>query len=70
MFYEEIQDGHQKWRENVFWQKMADDSADSLGVNNLVKITLSGTISEINVFYVEFQDKLKRSFLNKKPSTR
>ena len=27
VFYTEIQDGRQKWRENNLWQKVTDDSA-------------------------------------------
>ena len=33
-----------------FWEKSPDDSADSLGVKNFVKISLFHTISEINAF--------------------
>ena len=29
-FYVEIQNGHQKWRENNFWPKLAAESADTL----------------------------------------
>ena len=44
-----------KWWENVFWQELADECVDTLGVNNFVKITPSHTASEINLFYVEIQ---------------
>ena len=30
-FYGKIQDGHQKWRDNDFWQKVVHDSADTPG---------------------------------------
>ena len=49
-FYAEVQDGHQKWRENNFWKEIPDDFADNLEVKNLVEITLSCTISQINAF--------------------
>ena len=32
-FYTEFQDGRQKWPENDFWKKVADDSAYTQGVN-------------------------------------
>ena len=40
-FYVEIQDGHQKWRENDFWEKSPDNSADTFGVKNFTEIALS-----------------------------
>ena len=46
----EIQDGHQKWRENNFWEKWPLDSADTLQVKNFIKIALVRSISEINEF--------------------
>ena len=49
-FYTEIQDGRQKWRENDFWDTVAEDSVHTLWVKNFVKITLSRTISEKNAF--------------------
>ena len=30
VFYAEIQDGHQKWQQNDFWEKSPVDSADTL----------------------------------------
>ena len=45
--YTEIQDGRQNMRENDVWQKVADDSADTLQIKNFVEITLSYTVSEI-----------------------
>ena len=39
-FYAEFQDGHQKWREYIFWHKNWQ-MAMQLGVNNLVEITIS-----------------------------
>ena len=47
-FYAEIQDGHQKWRENDCWKKLLVDSADTLWVKNFVEIALSCYVSEIN----------------------
>ena len=49
-FYVEIQDGHQKWRENNFCKKSPVDSAAILWVKNFVEIALSRSISEISVF--------------------
>ena len=49
-FNAEIQDGHQKWRENYFCEKLPVDSADALWVKILVEIALSHSISEINAF--------------------
>ena len=50
VFYAEIQDGRQNWRENDFYEKSPADSADTIGVKNFVEITLSRSVSEINVF--------------------
>ena len=41
-----------------FWQKLADDSVCSLRVKNFIEISLSRTISEINVF-LHFMQKFK-----------
>ena len=57
-FYAEIQNGHQKWRENDFWEKSPVDSADNLQVNNFVEIAPSRSISEINRF-LRFTQKFK-----------
>ena len=38
-FYAEIQDGHQKWRENIFLEKSLIDS--TLQIKNFVEIALS-----------------------------
>ena len=35
-FYAEIQDGHQKWWEKDLWEKLPNDSADTLGVKNIL----------------------------------
>ena len=58
VFYAEIQDGHQKWQENIFWVKLPVDSGDTLWVKNFINITLSCIASEINVFLclTEIQD--------------
>ena len=50
VFYAEIQNGRQKWRENDFCEKSLVDSADSLWVKNFIEIALSRSISEINAF--------------------
>ena len=52
MLYAEIQDGHQKWWKNVFLAKTAIDCAYTLqpADQNFIQITLSHTVSEINVF--------------------
>ena len=52
-FYAEIQDGHQKWRENDFWEKPPVDSADTVGYKNFLEISLSRTESKTNAFYTE-----------------
>ena len=57
-FYAEIQNGHQKWHENDFWEKSPVDSAHNLRVKNFVKIALSCSISEINTFLC-FTQKFK-----------
>ena len=49
-FYTQIQDGRQKWQENNFWEKCADDSADTLGVKYVTKTAVCRTVSEINSF--------------------
>ena len=51
-FYAKIQDGCQKWRDSDFCEKPPVDSADNLQVRNFVEITLSRTVSQINVFCV------------------
>ena len=33
--YAEIQDGQQKWRKTIFWEKSPVDSADTLGVKKI-----------------------------------
>ena len=57
-FYAEIQNGHQKWRENDFWEKSPVGSADNMQVKNFVEFTLSCSISEINR-YLRFTQKFK-----------
>ena len=49
-FNAEIQDGHQKWRENKFWEKSPVDSADILQVKNFADIVPSHTVIKINAF--------------------
>ena len=53
-FNVDIQDGHQKWQENDFWEKSSVDSADTLWV----EIALSLTVSKIDVF-LQFTQKFK-----------
>ena len=52
LFYTEIQDGRQKWRESDFCEKSPVDCryADNLQVRNSVKIIISRTVSHINLF--------------------
>ena len=60
----EIQDGHQKWRENNYLRNNASRyrystvDADTLRVKNFVEIVLSRSISEINPF-LQFTQKFK-----------
>ena len=63
MFYAEIQDGRQKWRENNFWGYSLEDSVEALGVKNVVKIALSCTVFEINAF-LPFTQKFKMAAKN------
>ena len=49
-FNAEIQDGHQKWRENDFCEKSLVDPADTLWVKIFDEIALSRTVSEIKAF--------------------
>ena len=50
MFYAEIQDVRQKWRENDFWGKSPVESSYTLWVKNFVEIALFRSVSEINAF--------------------
>ena len=72
-FYAEIQDGHQRWRENDFWKKSPVDSADTLHLKNFVEIALSRSVSEINAFCIEIQDGRQKwrenDFREKSPDT-
>ena len=55
-FTAEIQDGHQKWQPNDFWEISPDNSAHTGGGGGgggakiRKKIALSRTVSDINVF--------------------
>ena len=63
VFHVEIQDGHQKWRESDFLEKSPVYSTDTHPVGQtFVEITLSRTISEINVF--PFTQKFKMATKN------
>ena len=64
-FYAEIQDGHQKWQESDFWEKLPVESTDTLWVKNFVEIALSRTISKKNVF-LHFRQKFKMAAKNGK----
>ena len=57
-FHAEIQDGHQKWRENDFCKMSPVQSADTMQVQNFVKIALSHTVSEMNAL-LRFTQKFK-----------
>ena len=52
VFYVEIQDGRQKWRESDFCEKSPVDSADNLQVRDFVEITLSQMVFQINLFCI------------------
>ena len=51
MFNTEIQDGRPILQENNLGEKLPVYSADTLGVKNFSKITLSHTVSKINTFF-------------------
>ena len=53
MFYAEIQDGRQKWREKDFCEKSPVDFGDTLWVKNFVEISVSCSVSEICIFRVK-----------------
>ena len=57
-FYAEIQDGHQKWRENDFGEKCLLDTAYTPQVKNFVESAVSRSVSEINSF-LHFMQKFK-----------
>ena len=63
VFYTEIQDSCQRWRENDFWEKSPVDSAETLWVKNFVQIVLSRTVIEINTF-LPFMKKFKMAAKN------
>ena len=50
VFNAEIQDGHQKWRENDFCKKLPVDSIDTLRGKNFIEIALSRYVIKINTF--------------------
>ena len=54
--YAECIDGHKKWRENDFWQKVEDDSLNFLGAKTFVEIVLSHAISKINALLLFMQN--------------
>ena len=68
MFYAEIQDGHQEWRENDFWEKSPVDSADNLPGGK--KFRPNHCISHrfpdkcVFTFYAEIQDASKNGTKN------
>ena len=51
-----IQDGHQKWQEKEFWEKLPVNAADTLRVKNfLPKSLYLAYVSEINAFLRKFK---------------
>ena len=52
-----------KWRENDFWQYIADDSVCTLWVKNFVKMAVSHTVSKINAF-LHFTQKFSMAVKN------
>ena len=42
-FYAEFQDGHQKWQENNFWQKVPDDCIHPVGQKISLKMLYLAT---------------------------
>ena len=55
----EIQDGRQKWQENVFWRKLSRRLCrHPVGQKVLVEIALFQSVSEINTF-LRFTSKFK-----------
>ena len=63
VFYAEIQDGWQKWRENYFWKKPPVNSGDALAIKNFDQIAVSHTVSQINEF-LRFMQKFKMAAKN------
>ena len=63
-FYAEIQNGHQKWQENDFWEKSPVDSADTMRVKDFIEIALSRfdfRDKEVFAFNAEIQDGRQKS---------
>ena len=59
-FYTEVQDGHQKWWENDYWENVASTLCRYTGGGGGSKIlTKSRTISETNVIFMHFTQKFK-----------
>ena len=58
LFYAEIQDGRQKWRESNFCKKFPVHSAGTLPVKNLVEIALSRTTDPDKFFFAFYLDNL------------
>ena len=62
MFYAEIQDGHQKWHENIFGEKLPVDSVSILAGGRCQQFNQNHSISHrlrdegIFAFYTELQD--------------
>ena len=57
-----------KWRENDFWQNIADDSVythNTLRVKNFIKMAVSRTVSKINAF-LHFTRKFNMAVKNQK----
>ena len=52
-----------KWRENDFWQNIADDNVYTLWFKNFVEMAVSHTVSEINAF-LHFTQKFNMAVKN------
>ena len=63
VFYAEILDVRQKWRDNNFGEKSPVESENTWGGKNIAEIGLFQTISEINAFLC-FMQKFKMSAKN------
>ena len=59
-FYAEIQDGHQNWRENNFWDNSPVDYEDMVGIKNFVEIALMTFPICVFAFYADIQDSRQK----------
>ena len=58
LFFCHVLHRNSRWPPKIERKKSRVDSADTLGVKNVVKISLSRTVSEINMF-LHFMEKFK-----------